>query len=135
MDGLRRKLELQHDELRGHTAELSRTLRSGDVAAAMSATHALLFTFRRSVREVEERVLPRLEELTGVGALSRASAARSEHRVLLDLLRGLERAVARGDLSVAAIDLREVDVTLELHWKKECNIADLVEESDAAASI
>lgn len=126
MEDLRSRLTLEHEALRGLTQRLSRDLQEGDRAAANATLDTLVQRFRRCVRDREDRLLPHLEEVTGVGALGRSSAMRSEHRVLLDLLAGIERAVSRGDLVVADIDLRELAVTLELHMKKEHSIVDLL---------
>src|SRR5262249_29375404 len=126
MEDLRMRLEREHDAWRGLVADLARDLEGGDGNQAVASLNALGYRFRRSGREEEERVLPALEQLTGVAAFSRAAAARSEHRVLLDLLGGIERAVTASDLVVAAIDLRELAVTLELHMRKELQMIDLL---------
>ena len=82
MEDLLQKMALEHRALRGLAAQLARDLDGGDKASATGTLQTLAQRFRSCVRDREERLLPRLEELTGVGALSRASAVRSEHRVL-----------------------------------------------------
>lgn len=126
MQEIRLQLAKEHEAWRGLIATLSRALGEGRVDTAVTTLDSLAQRFRRSVRDEEERILPAFEQVTGVAALSRAAAARSEHRVLLDLLGGIERAVNRGDLAVAEIDLRELNVTLELHMRKELQIVELL---------
>ena len=129
MEDLLQKIALEHRALRGLASQLSRDLEGGDKASATGTLHTLAQRFRTCVRDREERLLPRLEELTGIGALTRAAAVRSEHRVLLDLLGIVEKSVSRGDLVVAAIDLKELLAALELHLRKEEGIADLLHKN------
>jgi hypothetical protein len=129
MVDLVQKIALEHGALRGLAAQLSRDLAEGSKALSMATLHTLAQRFRACVRDREEHLLPGLEELTGVGALSRAAAVRSEHRVLLDLLGLVEKAVNRGDLVVAAIDLRELIAALELHLRREEGIVQLLQKN------
>jgi hemerythrin HHE cation binding domain-containing protein len=135
MEELRSKLVLEHEALRGLTAQLACDLRAQDDQASTATLNALVQRFRRCVREREEQLLSRLEQLTGVAALTRAAAMRSEQRVILDLLAGIELAVGRGDLLVAEVDLRELSVALELHMKKEDGITSLLSGGLAEASV
>ena len=123
MEDLASRLSHEHEQLRGRTVALAGHLQAGEAHSAVAALDVLALNFRRLVREQEERVLRVLEPMSGVGAVSRASAVRSEHRVLLDLLSVIERSVTAGDLAVAHIDLREWLATLDVHMKRERSLA------------
>ena len=125
----------EHEAWRGLLANLATALRDGHAELAIGALDAFARRFRQWVRNEQEQLLPALEQLIGVAALSRAATARSEHRVLLDLLASVESAVGRGDTLVAEIDLRELCVTLELHMRKELHIADLLAEQHVTLSV
>jgi hypothetical protein len=88
-------------------------------ARAQEALTTLAGRMRVRIRVEEEELFPRLEALVDTAEFSPTARMRRQHRVLLELVDGIELAIREGNLIAAAGDLCELRAALHTHLEEE----------------
>ncbi len=83
------------------------------------ALASLARRLRERIRLEEQSLFPAIERLVGDPQFPQTQRMRRQHAVLLDLVRGIERALQEGKFTVAAGDLRELKAALHAHLEEE----------------
>ncbi len=102
-----------------------------DTVAADAALSALGKHLRRQIQIEEHSLFPAIEERVGDPHFEPTRRMRREHRVILDLLGGIERGLAANNLDAVCGDLCELGAALRAHVEEETRvIGPLIRSSD-----